>query len=92
MSANAVRKTSDECEENPMDLETAQVEEVAPAENDSKMEISFELGEPRWAVVTFESCAAKDLTYEQAFQKMQELKEQNVSGLCIVTNEAAERI
>ncbi len=83
---------SDEKEENQMELKTAQAEEVAPAETISNSEVSFELGEPRWSVVTFESRAAKNLTYDEAFQKMQELKEQNMSGLCIVTDEAAERI
>lgn len=92
MSANAVSKKSDEKEENQMNLETAQAEEVAPAENNSEPEVLFDLNERMWAVVTFESCAAKNLTYNEAFQKMQELKAQNASGLCIVTDEAAERI
>ncbi len=91
MSANAVEKKSDEKEENQMNLETAQTEEVAPV-NNLESEISFELNEQMWSVVTFESCAAKNLTYDEAFRKMQELKAQNASGLCIVTNEAAERI
>ncbi len=75
-----------------MELKTARAEEVAPAENASNPEVLFELGEPRWSVVTFESSAANNLTYDEAFQKMQQLKEQNVSGLCIVTDEAAARI
>lgn len=91
MSADAVRKMTDE-EENQIELKTAQTEEAIQTENNSKEEVSFELSEPRWSVVTFESCAAKNLTYEQAFKMMQELKEQNVSGLCIVTDEAADRI
>ena len=82
----------DENEENPMNSETAHGERTAPAENNSDSEISFELGEPRWSVVTFEFCAAKNLTYNEAYKKMQELKEQNISGLCIITDEAAERI
>lgn len=83
---------SDEKEENQMELKTARAEESVPAENMSSPEVSFELGEPRWSVVTFETCAAKNLTYDEAFQKMRELKEQNVSGLCIVTDEAAARL
>ncbi len=83
---------SDEKEENQMELRTAQTEDVAPAENVPGSEVFFELSEPRWSVVTFETCAAKNLTYDEAFQKMKELKEQNVSGLCIVTDEAAARI
>lgn len=45
-----------------------------------------------WSVVSFEKCVAKNLTYEQAEQKMRELSAQKVSGLCIITDEAAERI
>jgi len=57
-------------------------------ENDSPSELS----EPRWSVVSFESCAASSLTYEQATEKLAELEAQKVSGLCIITDEAAVRI
>jgi hypothetical protein len=87
-----LKKMSDEKEENQMELRTAQTEDVAPAESVSGSEVYFELSEPRWSVVTFETCAAKNLTYDEAFQKMKELNEQNFSGLCIVTDEAAARI
>ncbi len=60
--------------------------------NESPMETVNELKEPRWSVVTFEIRAAKNLTYKQAEQKLRELAEQKVSGLCIITDEAAERI
>lgn len=75
-----------------MKIETAQTEAVVPAEIATNSEVWFELSEPLWSVVTFENCAAKNLTYEEALNKMKDLKEQNVSGLCIVTDEAAERI
>lgn len=55
-------------------------------------DFSSELNEPRWSVISFEICAAKSLTYAEAEQKMKELEEANVSGLCIVTDETAERI
>lgn len=51
-----------------------------------------ELNEPRWSVVSFESRAAGSLTYEQAAEKLAELAAEKVSGLCIITDEAAERI
>jgi hypothetical protein len=51
-----------------------------------------ELREPRWAVISFEKTEAQNLTYPQAEQKLAELEAQKVSGLCIVTNEVAERI
>lgn len=60
--------------------------------NESPTETSNELNEARWSVVTFEQCAAKNLSYEQAERKLLELAEQKVSGLCIITDEAAERI
>ncbi|MCA1623347.1 MAG: hypothetical protein LC768_06555 [Acidobacteria bacterium] len=54
--------------------------------------IPSELNEPRWSVVSFEKYLAKNLTYNEAIKKINKLKKQNVSGLCIITDEAAERI
>lgn len=68
------------------DSETAQ--EIAPAEED----FPNELNEPLWAVITFEKCAANDLTYAEAEEKLRELEAQKVSGLCIVTKEVAEKL
>ncbi len=51
-----------------------------------------ELNEPRWSVVSFESRAAGSLTYAQATEKLAKLAAQKVSGLCIITDEAAARI
>ena len=51
-----------------------------------------ELLEPRWSVITFESCAVRGLNYDEASTWMKKLKTQGLSGLCIVTDEAAERI
>lgn len=50
-----------------------------------------ELRESRWAVISFDRCAARDLTYAEAEEKMRELLAAKESGLCIVTNDAAER-
>lgn len=58
----------------------------------ASQEISGELNEPRWAVITFEKCAAKNLTYAQAELKIAELAAQKVSGLCLVPNEVAEKL
>jgi len=55
-------------------------------------DFSSELNEPRWSVISFETCVAKNLTYPEAEQKLNELKQADVSGLCIVTDETAERI
>jgi hypothetical protein len=51
-----------------------------------------ELLEPRWSVITFEGCAVCGLSYDEAANWMKKLKNQGLSGLCIVTDEAAERI
>ena len=51
-----------------------------------------ELSELRWSVVTFERCAAKNLSYEQAEQTLRELSARKISGLCIITDEAAEKV
>ncbi len=51
-----------------------------------------ELREPIWAVVTFDRCAARDLTYEEAERKIAELLAAKVAGLCIVPNSVADRL
>ncbi len=51
-----------------------------------------ELREPRWSVVSFELRAAKNLTYAEAEQQIARMKKEGISGLCIITDEAAERI
>jgi hypothetical protein len=55
-------------------------------------EFSSELTEPRWSVISFEKSEASGLTYAEAEQKRVQLEAENVVGLCIVTDEAAERI
>lgn len=51
-----------------------------------------ELSQPRWAVVSFESVAVRNLSYDEAKIWVEKLEKQNVSGLCIVTDEAAARM
>ena len=53
---------------------------------------SSELNKPCWSIISFEKQQAKNLTYNEALKKINKLKKQNISGLCIITNEAAERI
>lgn len=50
-----------------------------------------ELRDTLWAVISFDRCAARGLTYAEAEAKMRELMAAKGSGLCIVTNDAAER-
>ena len=51
-----------------------------------------ELDKSVWSVITFETCAASSLTYAKAAEKLEKLKAENISGLCIVTDDAAARI
>jgi hypothetical protein len=45
-----------------------------------------------WSVISFDRCEASGLTYKAAVEKITELESQKVSGLCIVTDEAASRV
>ena len=67
---------------------------VLPPEEENVSTENFpnELREAIWSVVSFDKCEAGNLTYPEAEQKIKELEAQNVSGLCIVTDEAAARI
>ena len=73
-------------------------EEMLPNINESAesgffdQEIESELRQPIWSVVSFEQCVAKNLTYEDAAEKIAELEKQGVSGLCLVTDAVAQRI
>jgi hypothetical protein len=55
-------------------------------------DFSSELNAPHWSVVSFETCLASGLTYDTAVKKMKQFVAKKVSGLCIVTDESAERI
>jgi hypothetical protein len=58
----------------------------------TESEALSELNEPRWSVVSFESVAVHGLPYAEAQNWLEKLQKQNISGLCIVTDEAAARI
>lgn len=51
-----------------------------------------ELNAPRWSIVSFEKCVAKNLTYPQAEEKLLKFQAEKIAGLCIVSDEAAARI
>lgn len=55
-------------------------------------EIQSELEQPLWSVVSFARREADGLTYAEAETKMAELDSSGVSGLCIVTLDAAGRV
>jgi len=51
-----------------------------------------ELEEPRWSVISFDQHEAGGLTYRQASDLLSELDAHKISGLCIITDEAAARM
>ena len=65
---------------------------VATGENVFIKTPSSELDKTRWSVVSFEKCAAKNLTYAEAAAKLKQLAAKKIAGLCIVTDESAARI
>ncbi len=72
---------------------SAQKMEVAPAvEPVSEDDFPSELHAPRWSVISFEKREASNLTYSEAAEKLEELAAKNISGLCIITDQAARRI
>lgn len=83
-------KTKKEKNQESDEAATAQNSEAVPtAEDVSDEDVSSELNEPRWSVISFEKLEAKNLTYDEAAQKLTELVGDKISGLCIITDEAA---
>jgi hypothetical protein len=50
-----------------------------------------ELTEQRWAVLSERGCEATSLTYAQAAELMRALRREKVSGLSVITDDAARR-
>lgn len=69
---------------------------MSAEEEKSEQEVSEEetndLREPLWAVIAFDGPVAKGLTYDEAMQRISEVSEEEKPGLCVVTNEVAERM
>ena len=51
-----------------------------------------ELGEQRWAVISERGCEAQSLPHAEAAALVRRLRGERISGLCVVTNDAAERL
>jgi hypothetical protein len=80
-------------QEAPEAIAAESKENALPAEaTDSGETASSELELPLWSIVTFQDVAVRGLSYEEALKWMEKLRAQNISGLCIVTDEAAARI
>jgi hypothetical protein len=56
------------------------------------LELACELNEARWSVVSFDKMEAAGLSYVEASALMVKLDSYGVTGLCIVTDEAALRM
>ncbi len=54
--------------------------------------IESELDKPMWSVVSFDQRQAGGLTYKQAVTLLSELDAYDIPGLCIITDEAADRL
>ena len=69
-------------------------DQVAPAETAllENAEFKGELNEPRWAVIGAGDRTVRHLTYEQAVECRNVLDAEGIFGLCIVTDETAERV
>ncbi len=63
----------------------------APVERTPPLILS-EMDQPRWSVVSFDRREAGGLSYSQALALLSDLDDRGVAGLCIVTDDAAERI
>jgi hypothetical protein len=51
-----------------------------------------ELNEQRWAVLSARGCEAMGLTYVEAAELMRRLVREKVSGICVITDDAAHRV
>ncbi len=54
--------------------------------------IASELDQRCWSVVSFDRLESGSLSYPEAAAVMRDLDERGVSGLCIITDAAAERL
>ena len=59
---------------------------------DAEVVSKSELDEPRWSLVSFDQIEAGGLTYRQAAELMSLLDSHGISGLCVITDEAAARM
>lgn len=76
-------------ERNSVMSERSKTEAKVPTPDEA---LESELDAPIWAVVSFEKCEAAGLSYPQALERIAELERAGVYGLCVVTDEAANRL
>jgi hypothetical protein len=56
------------------------------------MSMTSELTENKWAVLSERGCEATDLTHDEARRLVHKLAGEGRHGLCIVSNEAAQKL
>ena len=66
--------------------------EDEPADQPQAGKVVCELDQPFWSVISFSQHEAGGLNYRQASRLVAELEHHGVSGLCIITDEAAARL
>ncbi|MFN2501762.1 MAG: hypothetical protein ABR530_07110 [Pyrinomonadaceae bacterium] len=59
---------------------------------ESQTRADSDLDRPIWSVVSFDRSEGRNLTYSQAAVLLRDLDAKGVSGLCLVTDSAAERL
>lgn len=63
-------------------------ENVATADRNSLSELDEQI----WSVISFEKRVGKNLKYSEAAELLKKLVGEKVSGLCVITDEAAEKM
>ena len=61
---------------------------IAPTDQSSLSELDEQI----WSVISFENRVGKNLTYREAAALLEKLSGEKVSGLCVITDEAAEKM
>lgn len=69
--------------------EKSKTEATGPTHDEA---FESELDAPIWAVVSFEKCEAAGLSYPLALDRIAELEQASIYGLCVVTETAAKRL
>ena len=55
-------------------------------------DVTAELAQPRWAVISFDKVEGGNLSYDDASQLLADLDAKGVTGLCVVTDAVAARL
>ncbi len=84
------KRTEPESEENFFDFRLSLEPDLSWP--DPTVEAKSELDEPCWSLVSFEQIEAGGLTYRQAAELMWLLDSHGITGLCVITDEAAARM